>query len=332
MPETSSENTIPSRAQVFPLGPPVDLAYQVGRIGDIDRLVETLRGRDHTVLSDVRRAGKSTVALGALDKLGADTPAPIIVSLDLHERVDSSDLLALEVARQVARQRSRSAEVQAQVERLATRFWRHARDVPVKDLPDSTAALIAEGAKDVLEMISADATGARKVAAALQAAEHLAATRGTQAYVFIDEAQDLTEWADAATLGREFRARLRASGARTTFLFAGSEASMVERMFGRGGLLEFDAPQFQLSPIEDDLARADLRRSFGNLQFDVDDAVLDIVVEAADGRPLRMMLISNKAARITAEAGDNTVDAAIVTQAVQEARRDRFWDQGGPAQ
>ena len=87
-------SAIPNRADVFPVGPPVDPQYQVGRLGDIERVAEALRGGDHVVLSDARRTGKSTVALAALQLIGQDVdPAPITIAINLHERVASSDEL-----------------------------------------------------------------------------------------------------------------------------------------------------------------------------------------------------------------------------------------------
>jgi len=317
-----------ARAEVFPVGPPVTPEHQVGRLGDIERVAEALRGGDHIVLSDVRRAGKSTVALGALDLLGDDEPTPVIIALDLHERISSSQQLATEIARQVALQRSRTAVAGFRIRRLAFRLWDRTRDISIPGVTDQEDALIAKG---IVELISPDRDDVGNVAAALQGVERLAADRATHAFVFIDEAQELAGWPDAIPLQSELKTRLRTVGRRTTFLFAGSHPSMMARMFAQGGLLEYDGQHLKLSPLLEDLARDDLRRSFRELELDVASRALDNFLIAAEGRPVRLMIAANKASRLAVETGQTLIDAALAAQAIAEARDDRFWNQGGPS-
>ncbi|HEX4098530.1 MAG TPA: hypothetical protein VHX64_17520 [Caulobacteraceae bacterium] len=197
-------------------------------------------------------------------------------------------------------------------------------------MPDPTAALIASGAQDLLDVLNASPDGVKRVATALDAVDKLAAGQNAPAYVFIDEAQELTEWSDSDALLAELHVQLRKRPRRTTFLFAGSEKSLVDRMFfERGGLLYQDAQELALTPIKDGLARGDLRRSFRRLDHELGSRAPDILVTAADGRPLRMMLIANKASRIVTQAGGGLIDEAVMAQAVREARADRLWSQGG---
>jgi hypothetical protein len=319
-------DSTPSRSQVFPVGPPVAAEHQAGRLGNIERLAVMLRGGDHVVLSDVRRAGKSTVALAALEMLEDDTPTPVLVAVDLHERIDSSDRLAQEIAEQVALQRSRAALTGLTARRFGRWLWGRAKGISVPGVTDQEEAMIVKGA---FELLSSERPGVDNVAAALEDAERLAADRESHLYVFIDEAQELMTWPDAQELQKELRKRMRDSDRRTTYLFAGSEPSMVDSMFAPDGLLEFDGQHLPLSPLLEDQARDDLRRSFGDLGFEVDPRSLDHMLTAADGRPVRLMLIASRACSLAEVIGQQLVDTTILDQAIVEARQDRLWQQGG---
>jgi hypothetical protein len=319
-------DTSPPRSEVFPVGPPVAAEHQVGRLGNIERLAVMLRGGDHAVLSDVRRAGKSTVGLAALEILEADEPAPVVVAVDLHERIESSDRLAQEIAEQVALQRSRAALTGLKARQFGRWLWGRAKGVSVPGVTNQDEAMIAKG---VLELLSSEQSGVDNVAAALQDAERLAADRGSRVYVFIDEVQELTMWPDAEELQRELRMRMRDADRRTSYLFAGSEPSMIDGMFAPDGLLEFDGQHLPLSPLQEDQARDDLRRNFGDLGYEVDGESLHHMLTAADGRPLRLMLIASRACSLAEVIGQQHMDTVVIDQAIVEARQDRLWRQGG---
>jgi hypothetical protein len=104
---------------------------------------------------------------------------------------------------------------------------------------------------------------------------------------------------------------------------------MLDSMFAPDGLLEFDGQHLPLSPLQEDQARDDLRRSFGDLGFDVDARSLDHMLTAADGRPVRLMLIASRACSLAEVTEKQLVDTTILDQAIVEARQDRLWRQGG---
>jgi hypothetical protein len=312
----------PGRAEVFPVGPPVALEHQVGRLGDIERVGEALRGGDHVVLSDDRRTGKSTVALGALDLLSADEPAPVIVAINLSEGIGSSSELAAEIVHQVAIQRSDRAVVFAKARRLASGLWNRAKDITIPADADPEEAIVLTG---LLKALESKQSGIQRLAAALDEVERLAAERVVDATVLVDEAPELAGWDDAEDLQRELRKRMRATDRRIAFVYAGSDRSMMKSLFAPDGLLAFDGQHLELSPLHDDLAREDLRRSFRDLGSDIAGRGLDVMITAADGRPLRLMLVANKAHRLASEVGEAVIDEDIAMLAVREARQDRLW-------
>jgi hypothetical protein len=148
-------------------------------------------------------------------------------------------------------------------------------------------------------------------------------------YVFIDEAQGLIKWPDAEDLLKELRKGMRDASRRTSYLFAGSEPSMIETMFAPDGLLEFDGQHLPLSPLQEDQARDDLRRNFGDLGFEVDAESLHHMLAVADGRPVRLMLVASRSCSLAEVIGHQHLDTVVIDQAIVEARQDRLWQQGG---
>jgi hypothetical protein len=92
------------RTEVLPVGPPVQLEWQIGRTRDIEQVRLAAENGEHVVLIDVRRTGKSTVALGAIEQL-AHSGALVFV-LDASENAPDSTELARRLQHQLAAYRS----------------------------------------------------------------------------------------------------------------------------------------------------------------------------------------------------------------------------------
>jgi hypothetical protein len=104
---------------------------------------------------------------------------------------------------------------------------------------------------------------------------------------------------------------------------------MIDSMFASDGLLEFDRQHLPLSPLQEDQARDDLRRNFGDLGFEVDAESLHHMLTAAAGRPVRLMLIASRACSLAEVIGQQHLGTVILDQAIVEARQDRLWRRGG---
>lgn len=316
----------PQRSEVFPVGPPASVEYQVGRREDIDRGVAAVRGGDHIVFSDLRRAGKSTVALAVLSEVGRPGPgggdALLTFDADLRNGFGSSRALADELARQHAAYGSLADQGRDVGRRMARRLWERGERVDASALGSETQAAVTS----VFAALGPDKADVDRLQAALDAIERQAAAGGTRAVVLIDEAQDLARWPDTDSVQALLRRRLRLSGRRTTFMFAGSEPSMMDTLFAPDGALHFDGQRMRLSPINEEMALDELRASFASLGRSIDKDALHGVLLAGDGRPLRLMLIANKADRIAAEVTLDTITADVVGQAIAEARKDALWN------
>jgi hypothetical protein len=299
------------------VGPPVLPQWQIGREGDIARLSASLGEGDHVVLADERRTGKTTVALGALELLAEDE-TNVIVAVDLSRAIDSGESLDEAIAVQVAAQRSELARRARQAGNLALRLWNLVRGAGLIEGEEGEAieALVEE-----LRVATDRGTGW-----ALDAAVHLAEDKGGRATVLIDEAQLLHDWADRDQVAAQLLARMRAPERPIAFLFAGSEPSLVQTLFSKGGLLEFDAHDFHLSPIDSQPWREGLRRAFRALDAEIATRAVDLILEATAGHPHRTMLVANRAHEEADFAHEAVVDEAVATVAIERARDSRLWE------
>lgn len=291
--------------------------WQIGREGDIARLSASLRQGDHTVLADARRTGKTTVALAALEQLAKDE-GNVIVAVDLSRAIDDRAALNDAVALQVATQRSPVARRAWQAGSHALHLWNLVRGAGVIEGEEG------EAVDAVLKEMGSLAE--RGPGWAFEAAVQLAEERGGRAIILVDEVQRLNGWADRDEVAAELLARMREPDTPVTFLFAGSEPSLVQTLFSAGGILEFDAHDFPLSPIDPQPWREGLRRAFRALGAEITTRAVDVIVDATGGHPHRTMLAANRAHEEAEFAEEAVVDEAVAVAAINRAKASRFWE------
>jgi DNA polymerase III delta prime subunit len=306
-----------SRAEVLPVGPPVAPEWQIGREGDIARLSASLRQGDHTVLAAERRTGKTTVALAALEQLATEG-GNVIVAVDLSRAIGDRATLNDAVAVQIATQRSAVARHAREAGTLALRLWNVVREAGVVEGDEGEAvdAVLAEMSP----------LAGRGPGWGFDAAVKLAEERGGRAIIFIDEAQRLHGWADRDQVAADLLARMREPDTPVTFLFAGSEPSLVQTLFSTGGMLEYDAHDFPLSPIDPQPWLEGLRRAFRALDAEITTRAVEVIVDATDGHPHRTMLVANRAHEEAEFAKEAVVDEAVAVAAINRAKASRLWE------
>jgi DNA polymerase III delta prime subunit len=201
---------------------------------------------------------------------------------------------------------------------IAAKLWHFVND----------SGLVEGGEGAVVDAIDAlrAKSGGQATGWALDAAVGLADSRGGRAVVFIDEAQRIDAWDDREPAATEILARMRAPERPVTFLFAGSEPSLIETLFADGGLLEYDALDFDLSPIDSQPWREGLRRAFRELGLEIRDTAIELILDATHGQPHRTMLVANRAAEQAEFAEQVIADDAVVLVALAEARHSRLWE------
>ena len=155
-----------------------------------------------------------------------------------------------------------------------------------------------------------------------------AGREGMGAVVFLDEVQALDYWRDQDAVATEIGGRLRQPDPQVTLLFAGSEPSLVASLFAKGGLLEFDAVDFHLSPIDPQPWREGLRRAFRELGLDITDDAVDHILRATGGEPHRTMLVANRTAEAAQFAEVEVVGEVLAEDGLEAARKTRLWAAG----
>ncbi|HKP90117.1 MAG TPA: hypothetical protein VJT75_09105 [Thermoleophilaceae bacterium] len=305
---------------MLPVGPPVALEYQIGRMRDIEMVRRALDHGEDVVLVDVRRTGKTTVGMCALELSIAE--GNLVFSVDLAEGAPSS----LDVAERLAVQLTGHREGWAAVAHgtRAGLAWLHERGRGALATLDPELRAPVEAVLGVLRAARPD--GASQIAATIDEIEALARSRGCSAVVFLDEIQEIARWEDSDQAQGELRARLRRPGGHLRFLFAGSQPSLVETLFRRDGALDFQGLEQPLAPISSDDWHDGLRRAFDLLGCEIEDRAIDEILEASGGHPMRTMLAAREThALAEVHRTPPAADYGIAVVAVDRARRTHLW-------
>lgn len=285
--------------------------YQIGREGDIARLVDELREREHTVMSGPRRIGKSTVALGALERL-ADLGA-VVCAIDCRQ-TPTLAALAMEID---AQRIANVGELRREARKaggFALHLWRTV--LAAEEHPEVDRRL----ADAVVEEL-AGAQDSATVAQALEALEQTENEHG--AVVLFDEAHALHAMPEVTAA---LRGLMNAPGRALTFLFAGSDRSLMDSLFSHGQLLEVQGQPFDLGEIPRHLWLEGLRtHCLDYLGVTVSRSAIEVILDASEGHPYRTMLAANRAHARVKELAESDIDEAVAHDAVERARRDRRW-------
>jgi DNA polymerase III delta prime subunit len=298
----------------------VGLEYQIGRQRDIEMVRKGLGHGEDMILVDLRRTGKTTVALCALELVAAGRN--IVFSVDLAEGAPSSVDVAERLAVQLTGHRPRWAPAVAGARSALA--WLHERGRGALALLDDDVQAALEV---VLETIRQDRPdGAAQIAAVLDEIEQLAAERDCFAVVFLDEIQAITDLPDGQAVQAELKARLRRGSTRTRFLFAGSEPSLVERLFRRGGVLDFQGIEHPLSAISTPAWKEGLEHAFGLLGCRIQERAIEEMLDASAGQALRTMLAAREThALAEMEKGPPVATYGVAVAGVDRARRSNLW-------
>jgi hypothetical protein len=149
----------------------------------------------------------------------------------------------------------------------------------------------------------------------------------TRAVIFIDEVQAISSWPDADLLQALLRGRLSKPGGYSSFLFAGSEPTSIKTLFRRGGALDFQGIEHNLEPISGAAWLEGLRRAFSLLGAQIDDAAINVILEASDNHPLRTMLAAREThARAETLNPPGHATRGVALEAVETARGQRLWN------
>ncbi len=320
-------------ARTFPIDGPVRPASRmVGRTQDIEDLRRFL-AEDHVsvLMADERRTGKTSVALSVLDDLR-----------DAGRTVLDCDLTAPDARTSAA---------------LAARLASQARVLGVgrvgrgsSSLPKRIARTLAQRGRDLAKPLTA-LTGDPDVGSALETAailicptddkpvqlhDVLQAVRihslltDEPVVLFVDELQALADaqlWHpnDGATVEATLASAVRSPEAGQIVLcLAGSEKSLVDKLFAHGRPLSSVGTRYTLNRIPDDDWRAALAERFAEVGCETTPEGLDLLLTESGGHARRTMHVALHAAR-WARGNDGVVDPMVVGRAVVDAKKSPSW-------
>jgi hypothetical protein len=306
------------RDEVLPVGPPVALDWQIGRMRDIEQVRLAAENGEDIVLIDVRRTGKTTVALGALELLA--NAGHLVFPLDATENAPTTSDFAARLARQLASYRTLAAGIP----RLPVRRLYELGASATSLIDDSDLRQAAEKLIEALR--PEERTGTEQLDAVLGEIGREAESRDVRAAVFIDEVQAIAKWADSVAVQAMLRTRLAARENRPSFIFAGSEPTALETLFRRDGMLGFHGIRHKLSLITDASWDEGLRRAFAELGCDIGgDAIAELLLES-DGHPLRTMLVARETHRIVqASRTPGAATRGHVVAGAEAAKEQPLW-------
>jgi hypothetical protein len=285
--------------ELFPAGPRLSEAIQIGRRPTIDTLEERVGDGEKVKLLEPRNTGKSSVAEAVMQRLRrSHRPAATADLSTIGGPVEAADVLRGQLSPGLAA----VAGAQRATGWLSDRLSESA---------ESQDRLIA----DILARLSAAGGGPASVLTEVASA----AADGPVGIVF-DEAHRLASWPAAEQ--QALRAFLRAD-TRVGVIVASSEASALERLTGPGCPLEYVGQRVRLPPI----ARADweheLPARFVAAEVPIAPRALGFLLDEAREHPYCTMLLAREAARIGQPIGE--VTEVIVRAALLVAAEDEAW-------
>lgn len=294
---------------VFPAGPPLTEAEQVGREAEITSMVGRLCAGEALLLMEARRTGKTSLAIGALDRIKAGGGRVAAVTLT---RFPDPAQVALFLERQL---QSRSKRTLTSVADLVKRLDRE----PIGDLLGGQAAVELGMASDFAHAIGRPATDL----------PGLLATAGSEkqkAAVLLDEAHVIATWPQPLREG--LNAALR-GGRCAGVVVASSETSALRQLTQPGGALHLACSRVRMADIAPAQWLGALRDGYAKLEIEIGETHLLRLIEETGGQPYLTMRLARDTARLAVSdpRSPSKVDVGHVEAALLELRADPVWAQ-----
>lgn len=267
-------------SDLFPAGPIIDEAHQIGRGPSIDALTDRLRAGDVIRVFDRRRWGKSSVARAALARLEGEDFVAVRLPLDEYPTASAAAAYLASAIRTTSERAASTARSLGS--RLGTALSRTGQT-----LGEEAAAV-----GGLLEGLKPEDVTLQFMLAAIPG--ELAKT-GRRGAIAIDEAHVVAKWHrdDLAAL-RAFMAR----DDRLTGIALTSSDNRAERKLRPPKVLGYLGEEFMLPAIDVDDWRHGLRSRFDQAGVPIDHAALDLLLEESQCHPYCTMLLAKHAAEL----------------------------------
>jgi hypothetical protein len=272
-------------------------------------MVERLCLGEALLLMEERRTGKTSLAIGALDRVRAAGGRVAAVTLT---RFPDPAQAAVFLERQL---QSRSRRTLGSIADLIRRLDRE----PVGDLLGGQAAGDLGVAGDVAQAIDRPARDLPGLLSAVGEEKQDIA-------ILLDEAHVIATWPEPLREG--LNAVLR-GGRGAGVVIASSETSALQQLTHPGGALHLAASRFQVPDIATRQWLGALRDGFAELDIEISETHLLRLIEETGGQPYLTMRLARDTARIAVtdpqpaqKVGIGQIEAALL-----ELRADPVWGQ-----
>ena len=318
----------------FPVGAPIrPEARQIGRGPAIDALYkQVVEHRQHTLLIDQRRVGKTSMAWAVLDRV-RDGEEGWAIEVNLSRGpVTRASVLAEHLAEQA---RASKVRVDSRLDELTERLRSGARItsaplvgvlgklLEVEELSDASEVSTA-----IDQSLSTDEESEADLRAILRALIAAAIAANKVLVIFVDEVQRLcTDWSDEddSLYAQEALAEVMEGHAgHAVLLLAGSERAGLEELLADGQPLHHDGMRFPLQGISDEDWHYHLPLRFKEVGLEIERDRIDQILEASNGHPQRTMRVCAHA-RELADEGAFAVSDVLVDQAIKVAKEHPSW-------
>jgi hypothetical protein len=293
-------------SELFPAGPIIDEAHQIGRRNSIEALTDRLRAGDVVRVFDRRRWGKSSVARAALARLTAERLVAIRLPLDEYPTASAAATVLANAFRKPAERATSGAR--AIGSRLGTALSRAGQTAGSEEVS------IVGG---LLQDLKPEEVTLQRVLSAIPTELAKSERRGA---IAIDEAHVIAKW------DRDERASLRAFMARDDRL-AGialtSSDNHAERKLKRSNVLGYLGEEFTLPAINVDDWRHGLRSRFDQAGVPIDREALDLLLEESRCHPYCTMLLAKHAAELGQPF--EAVTVSVIRLALPTVQKHEAW-------
>jgi hypothetical protein len=310
---------------LFPTSGVIDEELQVGRIGEIELLTESMLAGENRIIAEPRRVGKSSLIGAVLKRILHHDQQRTALSIDLRDGVSNSAELAVELLNQ-ARQQGAGGR-RAAIKHLEQRTKDAARAVTPLDLGKIADDL---DAPEVSAMLQGFAEALREGRASLhdvlRILDDFGRAKDRPTVIFIDEVQETGKWADGEMVVAEIAVAAKRGGRTVSFVLTGSEVSTVKALFAEGGPLIGVVRRLSLPVIDDQVWQDALIVRYGNCGLGITREQIQTILAVSDGHPLKTMLICREILDWLLPGDDHVSDVAV-ERAIIAAGENPAWGQ-----
>jgi len=318
----------------FPVNAPIrPEERQIGRGPAIDALYkQVVELREHTLLVDERRVGKTSMVWAVLDRI-RDSEVGWACEVNLSRGpVTSASVLAEQLAEQARASRIR---IDPRKEQIAERL-RETVKLAGKPIIATVGKLIgieelataADIAHSIDQSLSPSEEGEADLRAVLRALVAAAIVADKILVVFVDEAQRLsTDWVndDDGLYAQEALSELMEDHAgHVVVILAGSERSALRYLVADGQPLHHDGLPFPIRKISDEDWLYELPRRFEEAGLTVERDRIFQILDASERHPENTMRVCLHVC-LLAGGEPFEVSEVLVDEAIKDARKHPSW-------